>query len=128
MAQETEDKGIAKDVLESGIRHLLANPDEGFYLVAEQIGSTVATLMVTYEWSDWRNGRFWWIQSVYVLPNARRSGAYSAMHEQVVTDAKLDPECCGIRLYVEKDNDIAMQTYSALGMYETHYRLYETLF
>ncbi|MEM7100375.1 MAG: GNAT family N-acetyltransferase [Pseudomonadota bacterium] len=128
MAQETEDVGIAPTTLEAGIRYLLDSPSEGFYLIAEQDQAPVGTLMVTFEWSDWRNGRFWWIQSVYVVPEARRKRAYAAMHEQVLQSARKDHQSCGIRLYVEKDNTIAMQTYRNLGMHETHYRLYEELF
>jgi ribosomal protein S18 acetylase RimI-like enzyme len=88
----------------------------------------IGSLMVTFEWSDWRNGRFWWIQSVYVAADARRQGVYSALHAAVRNRATADPESCGIRLYVEQDNHVAQQTYRALGMTETHYRLYEEEF
>lgn len=128
MASETEDKGLDPARLRRGVQYLIGHPADGFYLVAERSGAAVGSLMVTYEWSDWRSGRFWWIQSVYVAADARRLGVYSALHAAIRERAKADPESCGIRLYVEQDNVIAQQTYRALGMTETHYRLYEEEF
>ena len=128
MAQESEDKGLDAAVLARGIQHLLNHPTEGFYLVAQINASNVGALMVTYEWSDWRDGRFWWIQSVYVDTNFRRRGVYSALHHYVRSAAKADPEACGIRLYVERENQAAQGTYLALGMLETRYRLFEEEF
>ena len=128
MAAETEDLGLEARTLEAGIRYLLDNPREGFYLVARDGGKDVGTLMVTFEWSDWRNGRFWWIQSVYVEAHARRRGVYRAMHDAVRGLAGADPQACGLRLYVERDNETAQRTYTDIGMRETHYRLYEELF
>lgn len=125
MAAESEDKGLDEAVLRRGVSHLLAHPNEGFYLMAERGGQVAGSLMVTFEWSDWRDGRFWWIQSVYVRPEHRRSGVYRAMHEHVRTQAHADGRSCGLRLYVERDNHGAMATYRAMGMVETHYRLYE---
>jgi len=128
MARESEDKGLDPQRLRRGVTHLLANPADGFYLVAELDGQPAGTLMVTYEWSDWRNGRFWWIQSVYVRPKQRRRGVYAALHARVRRMALEDGGACGIRLYVEHENHGAMATYRALGMHETHYRLYEEEF
>jgi ribosomal protein S18 acetylase RimI-like enzyme len=128
MALESEDKGLDTTVLEAGIRYLMANPAEGFYLIAEDDGISVGTLMVTFEWSDWRNGRFWWIQSVYVDTAYRRRGIYSALHREIRQQAAADPQGCGIRLYVEKDNRSAQATYQHLGMVETDYLLYEEEF
>ena len=125
MAAETEDKGLEPDTLRRGIEYLLAHPREGFYLVAEEAGQAVGTLMLTYEWSDWRNGRFWWIQSVYVSTSHRRRGVYRAMHEHVRRLARQDPQIVGLRLYVERDNLGAQRTYQHLGMAETDYRLFE---
>ena len=125
MAAETEDAGLDPNVLRAGIEYLMAHPDEGMYLVARQNGERVGTLMITFEWSDWRNGRFWWIQSVYVPSRYRRRGVYRAMHEAVRQLAAGDPQICGLRLYVERDNRAAQQTYLDMGMAETHYRLYE---
>ena len=128
MAAETEDAGLEEAILQRGISYLLEHPAEGFYLVAERQGEPAGTLMVTFEWSDWRAGRFWWIQSVYVTPAYRRKGVYSALHEAVRTKAQTDNLSCGIRLYVEQDNTPAQKTYRQIGMYETHYRLFEELF
>jgi ribosomal protein S18 acetylase RimI-like enzyme len=128
MAAETEDTGLDEAVLQRGISYLFAHPAEGFYLVAEKQGELAGTLMVTFEWSDWRAGRFWWIQSVYVTPENRRKGVYRALHEAVRARAQTDDLSCGIRLYVEQDNTPAQDTYRQIGMYETHYRLYEELF
>jgi len=125
MAAETEDIGLDDATLKNGVEYLLAHPREGRYLVAEVDGRPAGTLMITFEWSDWRNGRFWWIQSVYVDAAFRRQGVYRAMHDAVRDLARGDAQVCGIRLYVEKDNTIARQTYEHLGMLETHYRLYE---
>ena len=127
MAAETEDLALDGALLKSGIEYLFNHPAEGHYFVAERDGIPAGTLMVTYEWSDWRAGRFWWIQSVYVLAEHRRHGVYRAMHNVVYDHARRDPQACGVRLYVEQNNDRAMQTYSSLGMAETHYRLFEEL-
>jgi ribosomal protein S18 acetylase RimI-like enzyme len=127
MAAETEDVGLDPQRLRGGIEYLLGHPREGLYLVAEQAQASVGTLMITFEWSDWRNGRFWWIQSVYVPTRYRRQGVYRAMHEAVRQLASADPQACGLRLYVERDNHPAQQTYQHIGMSETHYRLYEEL-
>jgi GNAT superfamily N-acetyltransferase len=128
MAAESEDKGLDLAVLNQGVRYLMDNPREGHYLMAQVDGEAAGTLMVTVDWSDWRNGRFWWIQSVYVAPRFRRLGVYRAMHKAVSDAAHGDPQACGIRLYVERDNSGAQATYRTMGMFETHYRLYEQTF
>lgn len=128
MAMESEDKGLDQATLAAGVRYLIDNPADGFYLVAEIAGVPAGSLMVTYEWSDWRAGRFWWIQSVYVRPEHRRKGVYSALHATVRDRAVTAPDTCGIRLYVERDNAGAQATYVSLGMKETAYRLYEEEF
>jgi ribosomal protein S18 acetylase RimI-like enzyme len=84
--------------------------------------------MVTYEWSDWRDGMIWWIQSVYVHPDYRRQGVFSALYRHVELCAQADPDACGLRLYVAKDNERAQGTYAALGMTETRYRIMEAMF
>lgn len=127
MAMETEQKILTKDTIGAGVRSLLENHQYGFYLVAEREGIMVGSLMVTTEWSDWRNGIFWWIQSVYVIPEFRRGGVYRSMYRKVKELAKALPNVCGFRLYVEKDNITAQKTYSDLGMNETHYKMYEEL-
>lgn len=129
MAAESEDKGLDPETLRRGVQHLLDHPHDGRYIVAEDThGTPAGCLMLTYEWSDWRAGRFWWIQSVYVAPAFRRRGVYTSMHRHVRTLAGQDPLSCGLRLYVERDNQGAMSTYRAMGMTETHYRLYEEEF
>jgi GNAT superfamily N-acetyltransferase len=128
MAMESEDKGLDRATLAAGVEHLIEHPLDGFYLVAELAGEPAGALMVTYEWSDWRAGRFWWIQSVYVKPEYRRKGVYSALHRSVRERALSAPDTCGIRLYVERENAGAQATYASLGMSETAYRLYEEEF
>lgn len=129
MAKESEDKPLPFERIRAGIVALFERPSEGYYLIAEDDrGEPAGALMLTFEWSDWRNGRFWWIQSVYVRPEYRRTGVYSALHEYVRDAARADPESCGLRLYVERENTGAQATYRAMGMVETHYRLYEEEF
>lgn len=128
MALETEEKMLDKKTISEGVKSLLENPEYGFYIVAENGEEIVASLMITKEWSDWRNGLFWWIQSVYVKPDYRRQGIYRKMYESVLGLAKNHPEVCGCRLYVEKGNLTAQKTYEALGMTETHYKMYEEVF
>ena len=128
MARESEDKGLNVETLTRGVTYLLNHPDEGCYLVAEVGADAAGTLMLTFEWSDWRNGRFWWIQSVYVAQPLRRRGVYRALHAEAKRLARQDPQCCGIRLYVEKNNTPAQATYSSLGMDQTGYLLFEEEF
>lgn len=125
MALETENKVLKRNEIEPGVKNLFANPEFGFYLVAEDHGKALASLMVTYEWSDWRNGLFWWIQSVYVLPGYRRQGIYRRMYEAIMRMGDSESGVCGYRLYVEKENTIAQKTYRSLGMEETHYKMFE---
>jgi ribosomal protein S18 acetylase RimI-like enzyme len=127
MAFETEGKELIPEVIGAGVQRLLDTPALGFYLVAEHEGRVIACLMITNEWSDWRNGLFWWIQSVYVEKDFRRRGVYRRMYEEVRAMAQRDAGVCGFRLYVEKDNEAAHATYSSLGMNETDYLLYEEL-
>lgn len=125
MALETESKLLDPKTLCAGTEALLADPARGRVFVVEVAGEVVATLSLTLEWSNWRNGDFWWIQSVYVSPAHRRRGHYRRLHGHVVALAQSDPQVCGVRLYVEHDNRTAQETYAALGMYETGYRIYE---
>ena len=125
MAAETEAKTLDPDTVRQGVRALLDGAADGFYLIAERGGRAVGALMITTEWSDWRNGQFWWIQSVYVRPDARRQGVYAALHAHVEEIATADDAVCGLRLYVERANDDARRTYEAMGLTETSYRMYE---
>ena len=127
MALETEGKRLLPEVIDAGVRSLLDNPAAGFYRVAEVDGRVVGSLMITKEWSDWRNGSFWWIQSVYVRPENRRQGVYRALYAHVQALAAGDSAVCGFRLYVERENKRAQETYRALGMTETHYNVFEAL-
>jgi GNAT superfamily N-acetyltransferase len=128
MAQETEGLALDADVVRPGVAAVLADDALGFYLVAEVDGQAAGQLMVTYEWSDWRNGLFWWIQSVFVRLEFRRRGVYSALHRQVAQAAREAGGVCGIRLYVEQDNTIAQQVYESLEMHRTRYQMYEVEF
>ncbi len=147
MARETEGKELSPGVLTSGVENLLKAPVYGFYVVAERTPAAdesetagpsnsnapaapeiVGSLMVTFEWSDWRNGLFWWIQSVYVRPDFRRRGVYRALYDFLKRHAERPGYrgyVCGFRLYVEKNNTAAQQTYERLGMRETYYKMYE---
>ena len=135
MARESEDRTLDAEVLAAGIAAVLRDPAKGFYLVAEAIPASAnararpaGSLMVTYEWSDWRNGRFWWIQSVYVAPAFRRQGVYGLMHRWVRDAALSSGDACGLRLYVEKQNQGAKAAYESLGMATTCYDLLEEEF
>lgn len=128
MALETENKVLEPAVLTAGVRGLLAHPDYGFYLVAEDEARKVAgCLLITFEWSDWRNGLFWWVQSVYVAPSHRGQGVYRALYAYVKELARAEGGVCGFRLYVEKDNAGAQETYRRMGMAKTHYLLFEEM-
>ena len=125
MASETEDKALDPITLQQGVSEVLSNPAKGFYLLAVFSDTIVGQLMITSEWSDWRNGYFWWIQSVYVKQDHRKRGVYKALNEEVLNLARLNGSICGIRLYVDKDNTAAQQVYRNLGMSESNYYMYE---
>jgi ribosomal protein S18 acetylase RimI-like enzyme len=127
MALETEAKELLPEVVGAGVQSLLANPASGFYVIADEGGRAVGSLMITREWSDWRNGSFWWIQSVYVRPEWRRKGVYKRLYRHIQELAAQDPSVCGFRLYVERENGRAQATYRALGMKETRYLVFEEL-
>jgi len=127
MAEETEDKTLDPDTVRAGVRAVFSKPEQAFYLVAERDEAIVGSLMITTEWSDWRNADFWWIQSVYVRPEARRTGVYTALHRDVRRRARDTEGVCGLRLYVERDNAAAQAAYDELGMDEPPYRMYEEM-
>ncbi|MBE1162985.1 GNAT family N-acetyltransferase [Dyella acidiphila] len=126
MAWETEHKRLEHEVLARGVAAVFDEPRRGFYLVAERDGEPVGCLLVTYEWSDWRNGDFWWIQSVYVAPQARRGGVFRALYADVARRAG-EAGAVGLRLYVETENLRAQSTYRDLGMEQCHYLMYEQM-
>ena len=129
MASETEGLRLDETTLRQGTLSLLEQPAHGFFVVAEAsqdgIRHLVGQMMITFEWSDWRNARFWWIQSVYVTPAWRRLGIYRRMHETVVARAKNDPDVCGIRLYVERHNHTAQLVYQRVGLSLSAYTVFE---
>ena len=126
MALETEGKTLADDRISPGVAAVFKDENKGFYIVAEsEEGKIIGGLMVTYEWSDWRNAWFWWIQSVYIQPEARGQKLYSQMYDFVKERAAEAGNVCGFRLYVENDNDHARRVYEAVGMRASHYVMYE---
>lgn len=129
MALETERRELNPDRLREGTLALLAAPAYGFFLVAERPDTDrqrlIGQLMITYEWSDWRNAAFWWIQSVYVDPAWRRQGVFTRMHGAVLERARADGKVCGVRLYVERDNKAAQAVYQRLGLESSFYVVYE---
>jgi RimJ/RimL family protein N-acetyltransferase len=132
MALETEGRHLDRDRLHDGTIALLHSPDRGFFMVAELEQTAdrtlVGQLMITYEWSDWRNGVFWWIQSVYVDPAWRRQSVFRRMHQTVMATAKTNPNVCGVRLYVEENNSVAQAVYRKVGLTPSSYAIFETDF
>lgn len=125
MAMETEKKTLDENIITSGVTSIINDRNKGIYWVMEINEKLAGQLMITYEWSDWRNGTMWWIQSVFVSEKYRRQGVYSALYQNLVNLAKSDNDCCGIRLYVEKQNARAIETYSKLGMQNAGYEIME---
>ena len=124
MAWETEGKRLDPAVLARGVAGVFDEPRRGFYLIAERDGEAVGSLLVTCEWSDWRCGDFWWIQSVYVTEAARRGSVFRALYADVTHRARA-AQAVGLRLYVETENQRAQATYEGLGMERCHYFMYE---
>lgn len=128
MAEETEGRRLDPDTLAQGVHEALANSSRGRYYVARVDEELVGQMLITYEWSDWRNGNFWWVQSVYVRQDLREQGVFSALYGHVERLARETPEVCGLRLYVDQHNHSAQQTYQRLGMVKAHYDLFEVEF
>ncbi len=128
MGKETEGILLNMDILKRGVNSLLTDQNKGFYLVAEIEKKIVGQLMITYEWSDWRCGFFWWIQSVYVLPEYRQQGVFRNLYQHVKDLASGDQNVCGLRLYVEQNNADAKKAYEKLGMTKSHYEMFEIEF
>lgn len=125
MALETEGKTLDAQILKSGVESVFHDEKKGFYVVAEDDEQIVGGLMITFEWSDWRDGWFWWIQSVYILPEFRGRGIYRFLYDFVKAAALEKKDVCGFRLYVEKENTGAQKVYEKLGMEVSHYLMYE---
>jgi ribosomal protein S18 acetylase RimI-like enzyme len=123
LAYESEGKTLDAAVLMSGVAKVLADAHKGFYTLAEIDGEVVGQTLITYEWSDWRDGWFWWIQSVYVRADARGHGVFRALYNHLHTRAVADPDVIGIRLYVEQDNTKAQAIYHKLGLENEGYFL-----
>ena len=127
MAKETENKGLDFETVLRGVKAIMKDSHKGFYLVAEMKGQIVGQLMVTPEWSDWRNLNFYWIQSVYVPEDYRKQGIFSALFHHLKDMARYKKSVAGLRLYVEVNNEGARQVYEALGMHHPGYEMYELL-
>ena len=128
LAEETENKRLDPDAIGPGVRAVLADENKGRYFVACDGSRIVGQLMHTFEWSDWRNGQIWWLQSVYVAPEFRRRGVFRRLYKHACDLADSDPGVVGIRLYVESENERARQTYRQMGMADAGYFLMERLF
>lgn len=127
MAMETEGLDLPEEVVRAGVRAVLEGTQAGAYRVLEVDGRPAAQLMLTYEWSDWRNRIVWWIQSVWVEPDHRRKGCYRRLYE-AVRDEAAEAGAAGLRLYVDISNERAQTVYATLGMDGAHYRLFEEMF
>lgn len=125
LALESENLELDEDRLLAGVTNVLKDASKGMYLLAEADRRPVGQLMLTYEWSDWRNGMFWWIQSVFVEPKHRRQGVFRALYREVHGRAKGDPSVCGLRVYVVDENHRARAVYENMEMAPTPYRMYE---
>lgn len=128
MSEETEGKSLDPGLIGPGVEAMLADSNKGRYWVAELDGEVIGQIMITYEWSDWRNGTIWWIQSVYVHADHRRQGVYTRLYRYLESLANGTEGVVGIRLYVEKDNEQALATYEKLGMSDTGYRMMQSMF
>ncbi len=127
MALETEHKQLDRDIVGRGVVRVFDDRAKGFYLVADLAGEIVGQLMVTFEWSDWRDGWIWWIQSVYVRVDQRRRGVFRSLHEEAIRHARAAGDVVGLRLYVERDNTRAQATYQQLRMIDAGYRVMEMM-
>lgn len=127
MALETEDKRLETNVLQSGVEAVFKDEKKGFYVVAESGNKIIGGLMITFEWSDWRDAWFWWIQSVYILPEGRGRKIYSRLYNFVKEKARAGGNVCGFRLYVEKENAHAQKVYEKVGMEQSHYLMFEEI-
>jgi len=125
MAKESEGIDLEPDTLTNGVLAVFADPHKGKYLVVEDEESMIASMLITYEWSDWRNKNVYWFQSVFILPQFRGKRVFSLMYEFVKTMAENDKNCAGLRLYVDSSNEHAIKVYNAVGMDGSHYKTFE---
>ena len=125
LARESEGLTLDAARVKAGVKAVLTDPAKGIYYVAEVAGEVAGQLMITYEWSDWRNGNIWWIQSVYVKPEFRRAGVFRALFHHLQSLARTQKDVCTLRLYVHAENARACQSYERLGMTRTKYEIFE---
>jgi len=125
MAKETENMILEDSVISAGVQAVVSDPNKGCYYVAESAGRVIACMLTTYEWSDWRNGTFIWLQSVYVDPEWRGKGVFRKMYEHIKTKVSNNENLKGIRLYVFHANKSAQAVYRSLKMEDQHYRMFE---
>lgn len=128
LCRETEGRELDPVTVTEGVRRFVSEPSRGRYFVALIDGEVVGQTAHTFEWSDWRNGEIWWIQSVYVHPRHRSKGVFRALFARIRELGERDADCCGIRLYMERDNETARRSYRSLGFRETGYEVLELLF
>ena len=128
MAMETEGKKLGSETVTEGVKQGLLQPEKCRFFVAETQERVVGQAMITYEWSDWRDGLFWWVQSVHVEPEFRRCGVFRSLYAKVKERALSNGCVCGCRLYVEQDNEIAQATYRQLGFKENNYKFFEEMY
>ena len=127
-AAETEGRSLDPDTARNGVLAIFEDPSRGFYLVAEESGRIIGQCMITYEWSDWRNGTFWWIQSVYVVPAYRRRGIFTRLFSEISRLASGSHGVAGVRLDVDRETELAMKAYRAIGMHRARYVMFEKEF
>ena len=125
MANETEGLDLDRNILTSGVLAVFRDPQKGKYLVVEDEGKIIASMLITYEWSDWRNQQIFWLQSVFVLPEYRGKQVFSLMFDHVKKLVKDDDKVAGVRLYVDHTNVHAIKVYNAVGMNGEHYHTFE---
>ena len=127
LAWETEGRRLEQPLLEAGVQAVLADATNGFYVVMEHLPSAqiIGQLLITFEWSDWRNAVFWWLQSVYVHKEWRRRGVFKKLYEYVLQKAERQGNVAGLRLYVERDNAAAQKVYDRAGLTAAPYRMFE---
>lgn len=128
LCRETEARELEPVTVANGVRRFVSESKRGRYFVAEIGGEVVGQAAHTFEWSDWRNGEIWWIQSVYVHPDFRSQGVFRALFMHIKGLGEADEDCCGIRLYMERENAAARESYRRLGFIETGYVVFERLF
>ena len=130
LARETEGRQLDRPLLQAGVESLLADSSKGFYVVMEHLptGRAIGQMLITFEWSDWRNAVFWWLQSVYVQKEWRRRGVFKQLYDHVLREGKRQGNVAGIRLYVEQDNAVAQGVYAHVGLSAAPYKVFETDF